>query len=177
MVRQGVANLHRPRNQTGAVTLALGLGVFLVTSTWLVQSNLLDRLRVDPSRDRPTLLLFDIQRDLVAGVRALADSLGVPLGELTPLVPGRVAALNGTPVGELMADSLVEPWAARRAYRNTYRDSLVATEELVAGSWFDPDSRSPESPGLPRISLEEGWPRSWACGWATASPGTCRAGP
>ncbi len=156
VVRQGVANLHRPRNQTVAVTLALGLGVFLVTSTWLVQSNLLDRLRVDPSRDRPNLLLFDIQTDQVAGVRALADSLAVPLGDLTPLVSARLAALNGTPVGELLADSLVEPWAVRRDYRNTYRDSLVATEELVAGAWFDRDARPPGSPGLPRISLEEG---------------------
>lgn len=154
VVRQGVANLFRPRNQTVAVTLALGLGVFLVTATWLVQTNLLDRLRVDRGHDRPNLLLFDIQTDQVDDVRALAESMGVGLRDVTPLVPARVQALNGVPVGALMADSAVEPWAVRREYRNTYRDSLVETEELLAGRWFDEDVQPPGARGLPRISIE-----------------------
>lgn len=154
VVRQGVANLFRPRNQTVAVTLALGLGVFLVTATWLVQSNLLDRLRMDRAHDRPNLLLFDLQTDQVEPVRALADSMSVELRDVTPLVPARLDAINGRSVGELLADSAVEPWAVRREYRNTYRDTLVETEELLAGQWFDEDVQPLSSRGLPRISIE-----------------------
>lgn len=152
VARQGVANLYRPRNQTVAVTLALGFGVFLVASTWLVQENLLDRVRLDRGRDRPTLLLFDIQSDQAAGVRALADSLGTPLDELVPLVSARIEAIGGRPAGELLLDSVAEPWAVRREYRNTYRDTLVETEELVAGRWF---SRGRGSRSVALISLEE----------------------
>jgi putative ABC transport system permease protein len=43
VVRQGVANLYRPGNQTRAVTLALGFGAFLISTLYLVQSNLLRR--------------------------------------------------------------------------------------------------------------------------------------
>jgi len=37
VVRQGVANLYRPGNQTRSVVLSLGFGAFLVTTLYLVQ--------------------------------------------------------------------------------------------------------------------------------------------
>jgi putative ABC transport system permease protein len=46
-VRQGVANLFRPQNQTLAVTMAVGFGVFMLSGLWVVQRNLLDWIRVD----------------------------------------------------------------------------------------------------------------------------------
>jgi putative ABC transport system permease protein len=39
--RQGLANLHRPANQTVTVVLSLGFGAFLLTTLYLVQHNLL----------------------------------------------------------------------------------------------------------------------------------------
>ena len=39
--RQGLANLHRPSNQTVTVVLAIGFGAFLLGTLFLVQSNLL----------------------------------------------------------------------------------------------------------------------------------------
>src|SRR5581483_8225396 len=38
--RQGLANLHRPNNQTAAVTLAIGLGTFLLVTLYSVQTML-----------------------------------------------------------------------------------------------------------------------------------------
>ena len=35
-------------------------------------------------------------------------------------------------------------WAVRREYRSTYRDSLVASERLVAGHWWTPSARVAE---------------------------------
>ena len=43
--RQGLANLHRPANQTTTVVLALGFGAFLLATLYLVQHNLLRQLR------------------------------------------------------------------------------------------------------------------------------------
>src|SRR5262249_50198958 len=42
--RQGIANLHRPANQTTTVVLAIGLGAFLLGTLFLVQHNLLRQL-------------------------------------------------------------------------------------------------------------------------------------
>ena len=63
VVRQGVANLYRPGNQTRAVTLALGFGAFLVSTLYLVQNNLLRRFTVAAAESRGNVVFFDIQQD------------------------------------------------------------------------------------------------------------------
>ena len=62
--------------------------------------------------------------------------------------------VNGRPIDSLAADSSRRrsPWALRREYRNTYRDTLVSSERLIAGSWWSAARREGE---LPRISVEE----------------------
>lgn len=169
-VRQGVANLYRPRNQTTAVTMAIGFGVFLVATLWVVQVNLLGWLRPDGDGPEPNLVFFDIQTDQVDEMRAvLADFADAP-PDLVPIVPARVAAVKGVPADSLLArgrSSTVEPWILRREFRHTYRGHLTGAEQLVAGEWFDaapgavPGGATAESPGSPterrvvRVSAEQ----------------------
>jgi putative ABC transport system permease protein len=152
VLRQGIANLFRPRNQTVAVTLSLGFGVFLLATLWLTQRNLIDAFRVDAAEDRPNLLLFDIQSDQRDGVLDFARGRDVALREITPIVPARIAALNGRPAAEIVADTTPggpSGWALRREYRNTYRDTVADSERVIAGAWWDAPTD-----GLPRISVE-----------------------
>ena len=44
--RQGLANLYRPGNQTLVLMLTLGLGTFLITTLYLVQTSLLDQVAI-----------------------------------------------------------------------------------------------------------------------------------
>ncbi len=46
VVRQGLANLHRPNNRTVLLLVSLGLGTFLVLTLFLVRTTL---LRGDPA--------------------------------------------------------------------------------------------------------------------------------
>jgi putative ABC transport system permease protein len=138
-LRQGVSNLFRPRNQTAMVVLALGFGISLLGVLYLVEQSILGRFSFDASAAQPNLLLFDIQRDQRAGVEALFSGRGVALRDVTPIVPARIGAINGRPVAEILADSAgrrVPGWALRREYRNTYRDTVTATERVVAGEWW-----------------------------------------
>jgi putative ABC transport system permease protein len=135
-LRQGVSNLFRPRNQTAAITLSLGFGVFLIGIIFLAQHSILDRFRLDAAAGRPNLLLFDVQLDQRGGVVELLTRRGAEAPETTPLVPGRIAALNGRPVAELLGGRSSR-WALRREYRNTYRAALAETERVVAGRWWD----------------------------------------
>lgn len=147
VIRQGVANLFRPENQTVPVTLAIGFGVFLVATLYVVQRNLVEQFALDASPNRPNLVLFDIQVDQRDGISALLRERGVQVGDPTPIVPARIARVNGK-----LPDSLTDRWATRREYRNTYRDTLVESEELVSGVWW----QGPRPAGaLPRISIEE----------------------
>jgi putative ABC transport system permease protein len=154
-VRQGIANLFRPHNQTVAVTLAIGSGVFLIAMLYVVQRNLLDQITMETRPDRPNLLMFDVQADQADGVAELIRSSGAPVLQSTPIVPARLTRLGERSVEEVLADSSgprVPRWALLREYRHTYRDTLVRSEELIGGEWFDEGA---SAAGIPRISLEE----------------------
>ena len=148
--RQGLANLHRPSNQTATVVLAIGFGAFLLSTLFLVQYNLLRTLRVTGGPERPNLVLFDIQPDQLAAVRETLAGGGYRALGPVPIVPMRIQSLKGRPVTRSLADTARgtdgEPgpqggWALRREYRSTYRDSLVSSERMVAGRWFTPGAR------------------------------------
>lgn len=149
--RQGLANLHRPGNQTVTVVVALGFGAFLLTTLYVAQVNLLRPFRIDPVGGRPNMALFDIQTDQVETVRNTVNELGGMPGEFVPMVSMRLLEVNGTVVREMLgrggavrpADSAAGPdgrasgWALRREYRSTYRAGPGPSERVTTGRWFD----------------------------------------
>src|SRR5688500_19830617 len=93
VVRQGVANLYRPANQTRAVVLSLGFGAFLITTLFLVQSNLLRQFNLTTEASRGNLLFFDVQEDQGEGVGALVKQAGYEVIQTTPIVTMRVKSV------------------------------------------------------------------------------------
>ncbi len=143
-VRQGLSNLFRPRNQTVAVTLALGFGAFVIGTVGLVESSLTQAFSLEVGAGRWNLLLFDVQSDQRASVESFVASQASGPLDVTPLVPSRLLAINGTPVEALLdgpRDERPQSWAMRREYRHTYRARLTDSESLVAGVWWDEASR------------------------------------
>lgn len=152
--RQGLANLHRPNNQTSILMLALGLGTFLILTLVLVQRMLLTQIEVSSGEEQPNLVLFDIQPQQVEQVSTLVRGEGLPVLDEVPVVSMRLAAVEGRTVEALREDPEVRTtWAHRREYRSTYRDHLIDSETIVAGS-FTPRHTEGTEP-IP-VSLEEG---------------------
>jgi putative ABC transport system permease protein len=152
--RQGLANLYRPANQTVTVVLSLGFGTFLLSTLFLVQHNLLRDLRVENRGRQPNLGFIDIQPDQRDGVLRLLRSEGIDAPEAVPMIPMRIRSVKGQPVmsgqaasdsGDSRDDSGERPgWAFRHEYRSTYRDTLVGSESLVEGRWWDgPQAAAP----------------------------------
>ena len=139
-LRQGIANLHRPANQTRPVTLALGFGAFLLSTVYLVQANLLRQVEATEGASAGNLLFFDVQEDQAAPLDSLLAAGSHPVVQRTPIVTMRLDAINGRAATTLQGDSTVRRagWALRREYRSTYRDTLVPSERLLEGRWFDP---------------------------------------
>jgi putative ABC transport system permease protein len=154
VVRQGVANLYRPGNQTRSVVLSLGFGAFLVTTLYLVQSNLLATFRQAEFNSRGNLVFFDIQDDQVKGIDSLVANQDRQYVARVPIILMRVASVNGRKVEELLADSTRRDarWALRREYRSTFRSEVSTTEKITAGTWF---GDQPSAAGaIPQVSLE-----------------------
>ena len=159
-LRQGIANLYRPANQTRAVTLALGFGAFLLSTVYLVQGNLLRRFSLAEQASAGNLLFFDVQDDQADALTQLVRDGGHPIVERTPIVTMRIAAVNGVSAQRLMMDTTVDRprWVFRREYRSSYRDSLSPSEELVRGTWTADAAereRRRGADGPYEVSLEE----------------------
>lgn len=153
-IRQGVANLFRPQNQTVAITLALGFGVFAVATVLQVESALIRGLGLEDQGGRPNLLLFDIQPDQERGV-------------LEALPPSARAGQSGGRSGANTATRGATPSPRRRR-------CWTAAGGMLRNSALSPPT---ESRGSRAFRSNPIWPTTWTWSWATGSSGTSVAAP
>lgn len=153
--RQGLANLYRPNNQTLVLIISIGLGTALITTLFLIQGMLLDRINLTASGDRPNMVLFDVRTEQKDSLSALTTSMDMPLLQEVPVVTTRAVRLNGYGKKEVQADTTIgiPDWAFDREYRITYREELIESEETVEGTWL-PRVQAGDSI---MISMEEGY--------------------
>ncbi len=174
VLRQGVASLYRPGNQTRSVVLALGFGVFLMSTVYQVQDNLLRTVAVKLDASKANVLFFDVQDDQGEPLDSMIRANGYTISQRTPMVPMKIVAINSL-VGEQLltgdaaasADTTASPergargaggrgrgrerWVLRREFRSTFRDSLMPSEKLSAGR-FPTGGSNPAQ--LPEVSLD-----------------------
>jgi putative ABC transport system permease protein len=155
--RQSLASLYRPNNQTVILITSIGLGAFLIATLTLTQNLLLDRVAFSGDGSsggkRPNMVLFDIQNEQRAGVRALAAQYKLPVVQEVPVVTMRLSTINGRTVEAIQADTSakIPEWVLTREYRVTYRDTLIDSEKLATGKIMATVD------GTPRISVEKGY--------------------
>ncbi|MEZ4701714.1 MAG: FtsX-like permease family protein [Rhodothermales bacterium] len=135
--RQGLSNLYRPNNQTLMLMLALGLGTFLILTLYLAQQTLMAQIQVAGGEGRPNTVLFDIQKEQLAGVGEIVRGQGLEIIEEVPIVTMRLSRLKGDDVDAIRRDSTRRggSWALRREYRSSYRGQLSDAETLIEGDF------------------------------------------
>jgi putative ABC transport system permease protein len=131
-----LANLYRPGNQSAAVLAALGTGVMLILSVYLMQAALLRDLRATASPKLPNLFLVDVTTDEVAGVKDFFQhQAGVSQTlDLMPVVQGRFVSLNGKPL-----DQSKEQHFPRRMLENaelSWADTPPGGDKVTQGKWW-----------------------------------------
>ena len=147
-LRHGLANLYRPGNQSAAVLAALGAGVMLILSVFLMQRSIVGALHEDVKPDTPNLFLVDMSGDEVPGIEALLKQQpGVAGGlEKIPIVSARVESVDGTPVDQLQVKNY-----PKRALRNatlSWADVPPDGTKIEEGKWWTPSQRA-GAPGAP----------------------------
>ncbi len=135
--RQGIANLFRPRNQTVMLMTSIGLGTFLVATLFFVQDILLSQISFAGGDRQPNMILFDIQPAQKDSVAVLTRSFDLPVLQEVPIVTMRLESLKGVSRTQHLRDtsSEVPNWVYDREWRVTFRDTLIDTEQIVAGTW------------------------------------------
>lgn len=179
VLRQGIANLFRPENQTVLLVVTIGLGTMLLSTLFLIQNLLLKQVEFSGSGNQPNMILFDIQTADKDSVAALVRTNGMPLMQQVAVVTTRVEAIDGItkaqyevlhpdpdsvqkaegrrdgPPPRDEGDDRIRNWVWDREYRVTFRDTLIDTEEIIEGEWT-----GAHTPGQPiKISISDGLQR------------------
>lgn len=153
---------HAPLNalQMLVLTFALLLGLVIV----LLRTALVDDWEqgIDPLA--PNRFLLNIAPHQVAAVEEFLERHGVVTAGLYPMVPGRIAAVDGG--APLLREG--ETIDLDRDFNLTWADSLPADNRIVAGSWWEAQARG-------EVSVEAGIAR--ALGLHVGSVLTVQVGP
>jgi putative ABC transport system permease protein len=136
-LRHGLANLYRPGNQSAAVLAALGTGVMLILTVFLVQRDLLRDLHETAAPSLPNVFLVDMQTDEVAGVKQFfAQQQGVSQQlSLIPVVRGRFISIDGQPVEQMKGRHY--PTRMLESAELTWADTPPVGDKVTEGTWWN----------------------------------------
>ena len=136
--RQSLLNLYRPNNQTMVLILAIGVGSFLVSTLYFTKDILLTKTSVENSASNPNIILLDVQTQQKGEVAKSILSRNLQLIDNIPIITMRMHSIKGRPVNNIRLDttSQMNQWILNHEFRVTYRDSLVASEQLIEGEWI-----------------------------------------
>jgi putative ABC transport system permease protein len=154
LLRNALANIHRPGAPTGALVTALGFGLAAFVLLAAIQSSINGNIERSVPQEAPDYFVLDIPRDrlgefetLVTAEDSKAMITAVPTlrgailayGEKDAMV--RVSELEEIPDGA---------WPLRGERGLTYSSELPAGSKLVDGEWWPSDYA-----GEPLVSLDE----------------------
>jgi putative ABC transport system permease protein len=135
-LRHGLANLYRPGNQSAAVLAALGVGVMLILSVFLVQRSIVSRMHESMAPNTPNVFLIDISPDELQGVRqlVLAQPGAERNFEALPILTGTLDSIDGTGVKAM--DGGRVPRRFRRTLSLTWAEKAPPGIKLKQGAWW-----------------------------------------
>jgi putative ABC transport system permease protein len=154
MLRAGLANLHRPAAQTGALVTALGFGLSAFVLLAAIQTSLNANIMARVPQQAPDYFVLDVPRDRQEEFRAsVLRTVADADIRMVPNLRGKILAYG--PEGRMtsVADLKEIPedaWFLRGERGLTYSGELPEGSTLVAGRWWPGDYS-----GEPLVSIDE----------------------
>jgi putative ABC transport system permease protein len=138
-VRHGLANLYRPGNQSAAVLAALGMGVMLILTVFLMQHGVIGEMKLTSGPNLPNIFLIDISSKELEGVKHLLAQQTAVTGEVEtlPSVAGRIISVDGVAADGLKLKNY--PKRLLQTVSLTWSQALPAGSNLAQGTWWDKD--------------------------------------
>src|SRR3984957_19260863 len=138
-VRHGLANLYRPGNQSAAVLAALGTGVMLILTVFLMQHGVIGEMKLTSGPNLPNIFLVDISsKELKCVTHLLAQQPAVEGDvETLPSVAGRIVSVDGTAADGLKLKNY--PKRLLQTVSLTWSAGLPVGATMAQGTWWDRD--------------------------------------
>ncbi len=142
-LRLARANMMRPGSATGAVITALGLGLSLLAAVTILDRTIAAEVNESLPGSAPSFYFVDIQPwQTVAFDRTIRRFGSARDFRLTPMIRGRIVALNGVPAtrAKVARDSR---WALNGDRGITYAALPPKDTDITAGRWWPANYSGP----------------------------------
>jgi putative ABC transport system permease protein len=154
LLRMGLANLHRPGAQTGALVTALGFGLSAFVVLAAVQTSLEGNIAKRVPQQAPDYFVLDVPLPRAEAFRSAVIALS-PKAEVSmvPTLRGAILAYGPESAMTRVADLKSIPdgaWPLRGERGLTYSAELPEGSVLTAGEWW-PKNHA----GEPLVSVDE----------------------
>lgn len=150
LLRLALANLHRPGAATGALVVALGLGLTLFVTLAAIQTSITNEISRTVPQRAPSFFVLDVPREGAAQFRSMVTQASPDAQiNMIPALRGSVTEFRGVRVDEL-AELPDGAWVLRGDRGLTYSPVLPNGSELVSGSWWPAGYAGP-----PLVSVEQ----------------------
>jgi len=150
LLRLALANLVRPGAATAGIVTALGLGLTLLATVTLLSATINHQVSGALPARAPSFFFVDIQPgEAEAFDRVIHGFSSASEYQRTPMIRGRITALNGVPAAKAEVASDAK-WALNGDRGITYAATPPPGTKITEGKWWAPDYRGPTL-----ISLDE----------------------
>lgn len=149
-LKLAIANIHRPGALTPSVVLSLGLGLALLVTLVLIESNLRRQLTASLPERAPSFFFLDIQAKETLEFEKFVHerATGARLDQV-PMLRGRILRLNGIPAEQVKPDPEAA-WVLQSDRGITYAEEIPNGSKLAAGEWWPKEYAGP-----PLVSIEK----------------------
>lgn len=159
-IRHSFISLSRRAGASLAIFVALGLGALLINILPQLKNSLQAEFQVQEGSKIPSLFMFDIQDEQLAGVQETLKEKNVETSSVSALVRARILKVNGADyerkIEEQGFKTREEEKEARfrnRGVNLSYREELSKSEVIVDGKPFSGDYKEGQGPA--ELSVEQ----------------------
>ena len=149
-VSLALSNIIRPGSPVRSIVIAFGLGLSVLVTISVSESNLSRQIDSRIARSAPTWFFIDIQPAQIDAFESLAASIaGITRVTKTPMLRGRVVKINEVPVADITPPE-GSAWILRGDRALTWAATAPKGTDIVAGEWWPENYR-----GAPVISVSK----------------------
>jgi putative ABC transport system permease protein len=150
-LKLALSNIHRPGALTPTIVLSLGLGLSLLVTLALIESNLQRQLNHTLPDQAPSFFFVDVPSNEAKRFDAFVRK-HVPEDatlNAVPMLRGRIVSLKGVPAENIKPDPEVA-WVLQSDRGITFTQDLPDGSQIVEGNWWPVDYDGP-----PVVSFEK----------------------
>lgn len=134
--RFGLGHLVRHREASLAQIVAFGVILTLMLTIYLVHGELIEDWQKQLPADAPNHFIVNLPPAETHAFAGFLAEHGITPGEIYPMVRGRITAINGRPIAEVLGEDYAQRHnSVRRELNLTWSETLPEANRVARGEW------------------------------------------